>query len=106
MATKAKTIEELIYHTNQALDEVFDLKASIEYDEEYMEAALAITGVLEQQLNDTLSIIKQTDYCAGGHSDLPFMEIVMKGDERLIPFKHLLCVINSTHTEGYAEPDQ
>lgn len=37
MKTKAKTIEELIYLTDQALGEVFDLKASIEYDEEYME---------------------------------------------------------------------
>lgn len=82
---------------------MFDLKASIEYDEDYMEGALAIVGALEQHLNQVLAMVKADDYSAGDNNALPYMDLVFKGDEQLIPFKHLLSVINNTHTEGYAE---
>lgn len=60
-----------------------------------MEGVLVIAHLLEERLNEA--------YSTGNHSDFSFREIIAIGDKRLIPFKHLLSVINSTHTEGYAE---
>lgn len=47
--------------------------------------------------------MKAADYLAGEDSDLAFMERVKKTDEGLLPFKHLLSVINNTHTESFAD---
>ena len=35
-----------------------------------------------------------------GGGDLPFMGIVEAQDERILPFKYLLRVINATHKMG------
>lgn len=99
MKTRAKSKQELIELIQQALDEVFELRASVEYDEEFMGDALSFTDDLEKQLHYALKTVQSEDYMFGGE-DFPFMDLVRRVDIRLLPFKHLLTVINNTHNMG------
>ncbi|MDH5327032.1 MAG: general secretion pathway protein GspF [Gammaproteobacteria bacterium] len=95
----ARSIQEYIELVNAALDEIFDLRASIEYDEEYMGDASIFLSELERGVKSLLQSLQSGDYEFGGEP-LSFAHIVKKTDERLLPFKHLLNLIIKTHEQG------
>ncbi len=80
----------------QALIELSELRASIEYDEEFMEGIPAVIEPLERQVSKIL-----TDVQNGTHrfttGDLPFMDLVKRVNKMYLPFKQLFVDLNKLH---------
>ena len=88
----------------QALYDAQELRASIEFDEEFMGDALVFLDPLEASIRELLHTVKDGSY-AFSEQNLPFMSIVYETPGSLLPFKQLLIRINDTHTQGL-ETDQ
>lgn len=102
-----KTAESLeAYHEmiRQALFEVDDLRAALEYDAEDtdMGAAWKFIDGLEQDLRSLAAEVAD-----GSHRfedrDLPFMAVVMRQPRHVLPFRNLLRLINDTHRKGLGQ---
>lgn len=96
---RARSSDEYVQMIEQALDDVWDLHQSIEYDEDYMAIAREFIGPLEKSLKDLYQSMKDGKY-QFATGDLPFMEIVDKYHDAELPFKFLLKRINETHMKG------
>lgn len=96
---RARSSDEYVNMIEQALDEVWDLRQSIEFDEEYMSDALAFIDELETGLKEIHQSMKDGSYTFST-GDFPFMQILEKHHESMIPFKFLLMRINETHMKG------
>lgn len=96
---RARSTEEYVSLVEQAIDEVWDLRQSIEYDEEYMAEARAFIDSLDDSLKVVYQGMKDGSY-EFATGDLPFMVILKKYHEALLPFKFLLMRINETHMKG------
>lgn len=96
---RARSSEEYVQMIEQALDDVWDLHQSIEYDEDFMADAREFIGPLETSLKQLYQSMKDGNY-QFATGDLPFMEIVEKYHDAQLPFKFLLKRINETHMKG------
>lgn len=96
---RARSTDEYVQMIEQALDDVWDLHQSIEYDEDYMAVAREFIGPLEMSLKDLYQSMKDGNY-EFATGDLAFMEIVDKYHDAQLPFKFLLKRINETHMKG------
>ena len=96
---RARSSEEYVSLIEQAIDDVWDLRQSIEYDEEYMSDARGFIDELEANLKAIHQSMKDGSY-QFATGDFPFMDILDKYHEALIPFKFLLKRINETHMKG------
>lgn len=96
---RARSSDEYVNMIEQALDEVWDLRQSIEYDEEYMADARAFVDELEAGLKQIHQSMKDGSY-KFATGDFPFMQILERYHESMIPFKFLLTRINETHMKG------
>lgn len=96
---KPKTAEEYIYLVDQAICEIEELRSAAEYDIESMGAAIPFLDTLEKQVKDVYESMKNGTYHFK-NEDLPFMDLVNKQDDRVLPFKYMLRVINDTHRNG------
>ncbi|MGB5278778.1 MAG: hypothetical protein WBO73_12020 [Gammaproteobacteria bacterium] len=96
---RARSSEEYVSMIEQALDDVWDLHQSIEFDEDFMADAREFIGPLENSLKDLYQSMKDGNY-QFATGDLPFMEIVEKYHDAQLPFKFLLKRINETHLKG------
>jgi hypothetical protein len=96
---RAHSTEEYVAMIEQAIDDAWDLRQSIEYDEEYMADARGFIDQLENSLKQLYQSMKDGEY-KFATGDLPFMEIVGKYHDAHIPFKFLLKRINETHLKG------
>ena len=96
---RARSTDEYVRLVEQAIDETFDLRQSIEYDEEYMSEARAFIDELEQILKDLYQSMKDEtyEYATG---DLAFIALMEGYHEGILPFKFLLKRINETHMKG------
>jgi hypothetical protein len=104
MLHRPKTIEEYVDLVDQALFEVEELRFAAEYDMESLGSANAFVDVLEQEVRKLRASMADGSY-QFGREDLPFMALVEKQDERVLPFQELFRAINKTHKEGL-EVDQ
>jgi hypothetical protein len=95
---RARSTEEYVSLIEQALDDVWDLRQAIEYDED-MSEALGFIDELEAGLKETYESMKDGSY-QFATGDFPFMAIFDKYHEGIIPFKFLLMRINETHMKG------
>ena len=95
---RARTTEEYVDMIKQAIDETFDLKQAIEYDE-FMDDARDFVDTLESMLIELYDSMKDGSY-QFATGDLPYVELIEKYHEALIPFKYLLKRINETHNKG------
>ncbi len=102
---RARSKEELINLVEQAIDEIFDLRAAIEYDEEFMGGAALIVDPVNHGLTRLLAAIKSGQYQAGQGDYLDFLHILKNTDQRAIPVWPLLKLILDTHTEGYQQEE-
>ena len=93
-------MEHLIDLVKQALDEFADLRHSAEYDTEDMEVALGFVDPVVGQLRELLKELN-SDQHEFKDEDLPFMALVNKQHDMILPFKYLLRVINQTHRQGF-----
>ena len=96
---RARSSEEYVSLIEQALDDVWDLRQAIEYDEESMSEALGFINELEASLKETHESMKAGTY-KFATGDFPYMAIFDKYHEGIIPFKFLLMRINETHMKG------
>ncbi len=102
---RPRTAPDYVDLIKQALFEVEDLRAAIEYDAEFMGGAEEFVGELEAQLRALYQSMVEGKYTFG-RGDLAFMSLVEEQDDRTLPFKHLLRLINATHKMGLnAEAD-
>ena len=101
---RAKTVDEYVALVKDALYEVQDMRAAIEYDEEGMGGGSKIIQELEDSLNDIYNSMQSGDYC-WRTGDLKYMDIIRDLDEGVVPFYSLLIRINDTHKNGL-EPDE
>ena len=102
---RARNEEEFIYLINQALDEIFDLRAAIEYDEEFMDNAARIVEPLNNGLTRLLNAVKSGEYKIGEGDYIEFLHILKNTDQRAIPFWSVLKLILDTHNKGYQEEE-
>jgi len=101
---RARTADEYVALVKDALYEVQDMRAAIEYDEEGMGDGSKVIAELEEILNDIYKSMQQGDYC--WHTgDLKYMDLIRDLDDGVVPFHSLLIRINDTHKNGL-EPDE
>jgi len=96
---RAGSTDEYVDMVKQAIDEVFDLRQAIEFDEEFMSEARSVADDLERQLKDLYESMKDGSY-KFATGDLPFIALMEKYHESMIPFRYLLKRINETHNKG------
>ncbi len=99
--TRARSVNELIEIIDQALDEVDDLRAAIEYDEEYMGESSNIIAPVSTGLSNLRRAITDGDYQPGQGDWMAFLEWLSNIDHRAVPFWPLLKLILDTHQKGY-----
>jgi hypothetical protein len=100
MAGEATSMAEFRMLVREALGEIDDLRASIEYDEEYMGGALGFIDELEGSVKQLYESIENGTY-QPKQGELPFMEIVRNADAQLLPFKQLFSRIEESHEHGF-----
>ncbi|VAW60758.1 hypothetical protein MNBD_GAMMA09-1513 [hydrothermal vent metagenome] len=96
---RAKTVDEYIAMVKDALYEIDDMRAAIEYDEEGMGASTGYIDDIESSLKHIFDLMKSGDYC-WNTGDLSFISIIRELDDSVIPFRSLLIRINETHKNG------
>ena len=96
---RARSTSEYVSLVEQAIDEAFDLRQSIEYDEEYMSDARGFIDELEKILKDLYQSMKDEKY-EFATGDLAFVPLMKQYHEAMMPFKFLLKRINETHMKG------
>jgi hypothetical protein len=103
--TRAGNLDELTEIINQALDEVEDLRAAIEYDEEFKGESSIIVEPTSAGLTRLLSAVNNDNYRPGEGDWLQFLEPLRDIDHRAVPFWPLLRIIIETHENGYQTED-
>ncbi len=103
MMKRASTVEEYVALIKDAIYEVEEMRAAIEFDEEFMTEAAGYVNELDRTLQDLLTSMQDGSYC-WSTGDLKFMDMVRDLDERVLPFRSLLIRINDTHKNGL-EPE-
>ncbi len=101
MDKRPKTAEAYVDLIEQAIFEIEDLRAAVEYDAESMGGALDFLDELEAGVKAVKQQMVDGTYRFEDR-DLPFMKLVDKYDDRILPFKYLLKMINATHRMGLA----
>lgn len=96
---RAKTVDSYVDLVDQAIFEIEELRLATEYDME----SLGNTRSFIDKLEKHVRALKQNMVDGSYHfeaRDLPFMKIVDQQDDRYLPFKYLLRMINETHKNG------
>lgn len=96
---RAHTTEEYVDMINQAIDETFDLRQAIEYDEEFMSEGRVLVDELEACLKALYESMKDGSY-QFATGDLPYIALMKSYHEEMVPFRYLLKRINETHMKG------
>lgn len=94
-----KNLEEYLALIDQALFEVSDVRAALEFDFEGMESSLDFIDDVEREL-----VVLKTNLTNGTHvyatGDLAYMQKIKRATHKTLPFKALLEDINRTHRHG------
>lgn len=83
----------------QAIFEVEDLRAAIEYDVEGMAGSTGFIDDLETQVKAVYKSMEDGTY-QFEDKDLPFMALAREHGTFSLPFRDLLKIINDTHRMG------
>ena len=95
---RARSTEEYVNLVEQAIDDVWDLRQAIEYDED-MSEALSFIDELEAGLKETYESMKDGSY-QFATGDLPYVALMENYHPEMVPFRYLLKRINETHMKG------
>jgi len=96
---RARTVEEYVGLIKDAIYEIEDMRAAIEFDEEGMGASNKVIDELEEYLKEIYDLMMSGDYC-WRTGDLKYMELIRNVDDGVVPFRSLLVRINDTHKNG------
>lgn len=94
-----KTYDEYVDLVHNAVYEIDEMRAGIEYDPENAERWSAMLDHLDGVLRKMYDEMVADTYQFPTGRDLPYMQFVNRWG-REIPFKQLLAVINETHKNG------
>lgn len=100
---RPKTAEAYVHLIDQAIIEVDEFMACLEFDMEDPGDQLRILQPLLQSLRDLRQSMRDGSYIFE-QKDLPFMEVANRLSTQL-PFSHLLALINETHRNGLNTDD-
>jgi hypothetical protein len=95
---KPKTAQQYVDMVDQAIIEVDEFIACLEFDMEDPGDQLRVLNPLLQSLRELRASMADGSY-QFGDKDLPFMEVAKKMNTQL-PFSQLLALINDTHRNG------
>ncbi len=96
---RAHSTDEYVDMIKQAIDETFDLRQAIEFDEEFMAEARPLVDELEKTLKGLYESMKDGSY-KFATGDLPYVALMKNYHESMVPFRYLLKRINETHNKG------
>jgi len=96
---RAHSTEEYVDMVKQAIDETFDLRQAVEFDEEFMAEARPLVDELEKHLKALYESMKDGSY-QFATGDLPYVALMKNYYESMVPFRYLLKRINETHNKG------
>ena len=96
---RAHSTDEYVDMIKQAIDETFDLRQAIEFDEDFMSEARPLVDQLEANLKALYESMKDGSY-QFATGDLPYMAEIEKYHMEMVPFRYLLKRINETHNKG------
>jgi len=99
---RARSVEEYVALIKDAIYEIDDMKAAIEYDGDSMSGAMTYVDEMAAELRVLYEKMGSGDYC-WNTGDLRFMAYVKQHDEHSLPFRQLLIRINETHNKGLEE---
>jgi len=102
---RARTVDEYVAWLKDALYEVDDMRAAIEYDEEGMGAMKPFIEEIEKSLKGIFALMESGDYC-WNTGDLSYISVIRELDESVVPFRQLLIRINDTHKKGLETEDK
>lgn len=95
---RARTVDEYVEWVRQAVFEVDDLRACLEFDLEDMRRFPDFLDPLDEGIKGLYQSMLDGTY-AFGREDLPFMDLAAQFAEE-IPFHTMLKQINETHRRG------
>jgi hypothetical protein len=95
---RARTVDEYVEWVRQAVFEVDDLRACIEFEAEDVRQVPDFLDPLDEGIKGLHQSMLDGTY-AFGREDLPFMDLATQFAEE-IPFHTLLKQINETHRRG------
>ena len=104
--TRARNPNELTEIINQALDEVEDLRAAIEYDEEFKGESSIVVEPAAAGLTRLLSAINNDNYRPGEGDWIQFLDALRETDRPAVPFWPQLRLIIETHENGYQTEEE
>ena len=96
---RAHSTDEYVDMIKQAIDETFDLRQAVEFDEEFMAEARPLVEVLEASLKALYKSMEDGSY-EFATGDLSYIAEMKKYHESMVPFRYLLKRINETHNKG------
>lgn len=99
MSQRARSAEEYAGLVDQVIFDLRELRASMDYDMDAIDANTAYLGLLLDELRELRAAMADGSYLFG-RKDLAFMRIVKQHNERDLPFIKLLYQINETHKRG------
>ena len=96
---RARSTNEYVSMIEQALDDIWDIRQSIEFDGEGIVEMGGFIDELEVSLKDIYQSMKDETY-EFATGDFPFMKSLDNYHASMIPFRYLLVRINETHMKG------
>ncbi len=98
---RARDLTEFTELVCQAMYEVDELRACLEYDDDESATYKPYLDPLEKILRELYESLTTGRYPGVGEgNDLPFMPLFVR-HERDIPFREILRTLNATHREGF-----
>jgi len=101
--TRARDKDEFIDLINQAMDDTEDLRAAIEYDEEFMGDVAMLVEPISVELGRLQTAVRSGEYQLGQDGWLDFVTALQNTGHHTIPFWSLLKLILETHQRGYQD---
>lgn len=102
---RARSTNEYVGLIEQALDDIWDIRQSIEFDGEGIVEMGTFIDELETSLKEIYQSMKDGTY-EFATGDFPFMASLDNYHASMIPFRFLLVRINETHMKGLEIGDQ
>lgn len=99
MDNRPRTAEAYVELVDQALFEIEELRFSAEYDMDSLGEAMDFLDPLEAGIKKLRASMADGSY-RFEDEDLSFMKYVEKHSIAVLPFQHLLRIINATHRKG------
>ena len=98
---RAHDLTEFTELVRQAMYEVDELRACLEYDDDESATYKPYLDPLDKILREMYESLTTGHYHGVGEGkDLPFMPLFIR-HERDIPFREILRTLNATHREGF-----